>query len=70
MAYGPLTELLVEQGSWPPRTVRSRPRVSAADIADTYMLNFVLFSRGRLRLAQGRHDEAIADLDELGLCEP
>jgi DNA-binding CsgD family transcriptional regulator len=30
------------------------------------MLNFVLFARGRLRFAQGRHAEAIADLDQLG----
>ena len=30
------------------------------------MINFVLFARGKLRLAQGRNAEAIIDLEELG----
>jgi DNA-binding CsgD family transcriptional regulator len=66
MAYGPLTESLVEQGELTAADGSLSAAGFAAGIADTYMLNFVLFSRGRLRLAQGRHDEAIADLDELG----
>ena len=66
MAYGPLAESLVEQGELAAADGALSAAGFAAGIADTYMLNFVLFSRGRLRLAQGRHDEAIADLDELG----
>jgi len=66
MAYGPLTESLIEQGDLAAAAEALAGAGFGAGIADTYMLNFVLFARGRLRLAQGRHDEAIADFDELG----
>ena len=39
----------------------------AGEVPDVFVFfNFVLFARGRLRLAQGRTDEGIADLLELG----
>jgi DNA-binding CsgD family transcriptional regulator len=66
MAHGPLVEALVDAGE-----LDAADRALAAagfqgDIADTFMHNFVLFARGRLRLAQNRPAEAVADLEELG----
>jgi ATP/maltotriose-dependent transcriptional regulator MalT len=37
----------------------------AADVPDSFLHNFVLDSRGWLRLAEGRIDEAIADFEEV-----
>jgi DNA-binding CsgD family transcriptional regulator len=37
-----------------------------AEIPDTFVHNWVLDSRGRVHLAQGRIEDAIADLEELG----
>jgi DNA-binding CsgD family transcriptional regulator/tetratricopeptide (TPR) repeat protein len=66
MAHGPLVEALVDQGQL---GAADRALASAgldAEIADTFMLNFVLLARGRLRAAQARDAEAAADLEELG----
>src|SRR4029079_3102387 len=60
VACGPLTASLVEQGELSAADGALSAAGFAAGIADTYMLNFVLFSRGRLRLAPGRDDEAPA----------
>ncbi len=65
MAYGPLIGALVDQG----RLEEANAELTAAglqgEIADTFMLNFVLFSRARLRGAQGRPADAAADLEPL-----
>jgi ATP/maltotriose-dependent transcriptional regulator MalT len=66
MAHGPLVEILVAQGE-----LDEAERVLAAgeldgEIPDTFMLNFGLAARARLRLAQGRRAQAAADLEELG----
>ena len=66
MAHGPLAESLADQGELADADELLSGAGFGADIPDTYMLNFVLFARGRLRFAQGRHAEAIADLDQLG----
>jgi DNA-binding CsgD family transcriptional regulator len=65
MAHAPLLDALIVQG----RPDEAESALSAAgldgEIRDTYMLNYVLASRGRLRLAQGRPADAVADLTEL-----
>ena len=65
MAHGPLVHALVDQG----RLGEADDALAVAglrdEIADSFMLNFVLFSRARLRLAQGRHAEGAADLEQL-----
>ena len=65
MAYGPLVGALVDQG----RLDEADDALTAAglqgEIADSFMLNFVRFSRARLRGAQGRHADAAADLQAL-----
>jgi DNA-binding CsgD family transcriptional regulator len=65
MAYGPLVAALVEQGKLDEAQAALSDARLGEDIPDGFMLNFVLFSRGRLRLAQGRRDDGIADLQEL-----
>lgn len=66
MAYSPLLLALVEQGE----LEEAQRALSSAgldrEIPDSFMLNLVLFSRARLRFAQGRLGQAIADLEELG----
>ena len=66
MAHGPLVEALVGQGELEAADDALATASFAGEIADAFMLNFVLFARGRLRLAQGRFDEAADDLEELG----
>lgn len=66
MAYGPRVRALVEQG----RLDDAERALSSAglddEIADSFMLNFVLFARASLRLAQGRARQAAVDFEELG----
>ena len=54
MAHSPLAESLVDQGELAAADELLSGAGFGADIPDTYMLNFVLFARGRLRFAQGR----------------
>jgi DNA-binding CsgD family transcriptional regulator len=69
MAYSPLVVALVEQG----RLDEADDALAAAnldgEIPDSFMLNFVLFARGRLRRARADHDKAAADLEELATRE-
>ncbi|WP_161624802.1 ATP-binding protein [Streptomyces spectabilis] len=61
-----LAEALVEQG----RTGEAHELLAGRDLSarlpDLYHHNWVLYARGRLHLARGRHDEALADLLECG----
>ena len=57
MAHGPLVEALVAQGELAAADAALTTAGLDGDLADSYMLNFVLFARGKLRLAQGRDDE-------------
>jgi DNA-binding CsgD family transcriptional regulator/tetratricopeptide (TPR) repeat protein len=66
MAHGPLVEALVAQGDLVAAEAALTTAGLDGDLADNYMLNFVLFARGKLRLAQGRDAQGIADLEELG----
>ena len=66
MAHGPLVEALVAQGELAAADAALATAGLDGDLPDNYMLNFVLFARGKLRLAQGRDAEGIADLEELG----
>ena len=66
MAHGPLVEALVAQGELVAADAALTTAGLDGDLTDSYMLNFVLFARGKLRLAQGRNAEGIADLEELG----
>ncbi len=65
MAHAPLVEALVEQG----RLDEAQGALAAAgldgEIPDTFMHNFVLFARARLRCAQGNGDRAAGDLEAL-----
>ncbi len=66
MAYAPLVEALVEQG----RVDEARRALETAgldgELPDAFMLNFVLFARARLRMADGRETEAGDDLELVG----
>jgi DNA-binding CsgD family transcriptional regulator len=66
MVHGPLVEALVGQGEVAAADAALTAAGLDGDLADGYMLNFVLFARGKLRLAQGRQAEGVADLEELG----
>jgi DNA-binding CsgD family transcriptional regulator len=66
MAHAPLIESLVAQGELQAADAALRDAGLDGELADGYMLNFVLFARGTLRLVQGRGAEGIADLEELG----
>jgi DNA-binding CsgD family transcriptional regulator len=63
MAHGPLVEALVAQGETRAADAALAEAGLDGEIPDGYMLNFVLYARGVLRLAQGRGG---ADLEELG----
>ena len=60
MVHGPLVEALVAQGELDGAEAALTIAGLDGDIADNYMLNFVLFARGKLRLAQGRDGQGIA----------
>ena len=62
MAHAPLVEALVAQGELDAADAALAAAGLDGEIPDGYMLNFVLFARGALRLAQGRGS---ADLEEL-----
>jgi DNA-binding CsgD family transcriptional regulator len=66
MAHGPLVEALVAEGNLAAADTALATAGLDGDLPDGYMVNFVLFARGKLRLAQGRPAEGIADLEELG----
>jgi DNA-binding CsgD family transcriptional regulator/tetratricopeptide (TPR) repeat protein len=66
MAHGPLVEALVAQGELDAAGTVLEAAGLNGELPDGYMLNFVLFARGRLRLAQGRTADGVADLEELG----
>ena len=65
MAHGPLVDALVEQGALAAAEEALAAAGLASDSADSFMLNFVQFARARLRLAQGRRAEGVAELEEL-----
>ena len=65
MAHAPLVEALVAQGELDAADAALSIGGLVDDLNDGYMLNFVLFARAKLRLAQGRNAEAIAELEEL-----
>ena len=66
MALSPLVDALTAQGELD----RADRELAAAgldrELPDMYMLNFVLHSRGWLRLGQGRIDDSITDFADLG----
>ena len=65
LSLGVLVEVLAERGE-PDAVDEALERLGmVAEIPDTFMDNWVLAGRGRARLAQGRIDDAIADLEEL-----
>lgn len=66
MAHAPLVEALVTLGEIDAADNALTTARLEGDLSDGYMLNFVLFARGKLRLAQGRNGQAITDLEELG----
>lgn len=66
MAAGLLIEVLVERGELAEADDVLRQARFDGDIALEITENWGLFGRGRLRLAQGCIDDAIADLTELG----
>ena len=66
MAHAPLIEALVAQDELGAADAALTTATLDGDLTDSYMINFVLFARGKLRLAQGRNAEAIIDLEELG----
>jgi DNA-binding CsgD family transcriptional regulator len=66
MAHAPLVEALVAQGEHDAADAALAAAGLDGEIPDGYMLNFVLFARGALRLAQGRREEGVADLVSLG----
>ena len=55
MAHAPLVEALVAQGEIDAAEAALTTAGLDGDLTDGYMLNFVLFARGKLRLAQGRN---------------
>ena len=66
---GRLIDVRVERGDLPGADALLRDAslsVPADAIPDVYTFNLLLAARGRLRLAQGRIDEALADLLECG----
>jgi DNA-binding CsgD family transcriptional regulator len=65
MSHGPLVDALVPQGRLAEAEAALRQGGLDGEIPDTYMLNYVLCGRGRLRLAEGRTGEAVTDLTEL-----
>ncbi len=66
MAHGPLVEALVARGELAAADAALAAAGLDGDLPDSYMLNFVLFARGKLRLAQRRDAQGIADLEDLG----
>lgn len=66
MALGPLVEALAERGELHAAWRLLEEAGFDTEVPDTYMHNFVLFARGRLRLAGRRAQEAAADLEEFG----
>jgi hypothetical protein len=65
MAYAPLVSALTEQGRLDEADRALAASGHAEEIPDTFMLNFVLFSRACLHRARGRTEQARADLEEL-----
>ena len=66
LAVGMLAEALAERGAPDAAEAALRHAGAAEDIPDTFVHNWLLHSRGRLRLTQGRVDDAITDFTELG----
>jgi DNA-binding CsgD family transcriptional regulator/tetratricopeptide (TPR) repeat protein len=66
IALSTLVEALVEHGDGDAAEAALEETGVAHDVPDTFMSNWVLLARARLRVLQGRVDEAIADLEELG----
>lgn len=65
LAIGVLVETLVERGELDAADDELRNAEMDEEIPELFVANWVLQARGRLRLAQGRAAEAIADFDEL-----
>ena len=63
LAEGLLIEVQVEQGAL---DAAAGELTDLGELPNTFMHNWLLYGRGRLRLAQERMTEAIGDLEELG----
>ncbi len=66
MAYAPLVDALVQRGELAAAQAALEEAGMDGEIPDTFMLNFVLHSRGVLRMAQDRPADAVTDLEDLG----
>jgi DNA-binding CsgD family transcriptional regulator len=64
MAVGGLIEVLVDRGRLDEADRELRARHGAGEIPFTFMANFLLWARCRLRVAQGRLADGLADLRE------
>lgn len=65
MASAVLIDVLVERGQLDEADGLLRAAGVGAEVPYTFMLDFLLAARGRLRLAQGRTEEGVDDLVEL-----
>jgi DNA-binding CsgD family transcriptional regulator len=61
-----LVDALIERGDLTPAAQALASRGFGGQLPERWQYNFLLDSRGRLRLAHGRHREAVADLLECG----
>ncbi len=66
IAVGTLVEALVERGEHEPADHLLSELGRTGPLAPGFLENWVLHGRGVLRLAQGRLEDAVSDLEELG----
>ncbi len=66
IGIGVLVEALAERGEHDAADVVLRQTDSAGDLPEQFLVTWALQGRGVLHLAQGRLDEAIADLEAVG----
>jgi DNA-binding CsgD family transcriptional regulator len=66
LALGTLVEALLEAGELESAEQELEQSGMQGDVPELFIAGWVLQGRGRLRLAQGRLTEGIADLEELG----
>ena len=66
MAVGVLLDALVERGELDAAEAVLRDTGSTGELPEQFLTTWAVLGRGTLRLAQGRRDDAIADLEEVG----
>jgi DNA-binding CsgD family transcriptional regulator len=66
MAVGVLLEALVERGELDAAEDVLRATGTTGEVAELFLATWALLGRAALRLAQGRWEEGIADLEEVG----